>query len=75
MTGHTLGAAGGIETALTVLALEHQLVPPTANLDVPDPRLPIEIVRNEARPGRFDCAVKMALGVGGHNAALVLTRG
>ncbi|MFE0187786.1 beta-ketoacyl-[acyl-carrier-protein] synthase family protein [Streptomyces sp. NPDC058989] len=75
MTGHTLGAAGGIETALTVLALEHQLVPPTANLDVPDPRLPIEVVRNEARPGRFDCAVKMALGVGGHNAALVLTRG
>ncbi|MFJ9413180.1 beta-ketoacyl-[acyl-carrier-protein] synthase family protein [Streptomyces sp. NPDC101227] len=75
MTGHTLGAAGGIETALTVLALEHQLVPPTANLDVPDPRIPIEIVRKEARPARFDCAVKTSLGFGGHNAALVLTRG
>lgn len=75
MTGHTLGAAGGIETALTVLALEQQLVPPTANLDVPDPRLPIEIVRKGARPGTFDCAVKMSLGIGGHNAALVLTRG
>ncbi|MFI9045670.1 beta-ketoacyl-[acyl-carrier-protein] synthase family protein [Streptomyces sp. NPDC053427] len=75
MTGHTLGAAGGIETALTVLALEHQLVPPTANLDVPDPRIPIEIVRKEARPATFDCAVKTSLGFGGHNAALVLTRG
>ncbi len=75
MTGHTLGAAGGIETALTVLALEEQLVPPTVNLDVPDPEIPIEIVRKEARPATFDCAVKTSLGFGGHNAALVLTRG
>ncbi len=74
MTGHTLGAAGGIETALTVLALEHQLVPPTANLDEPDPQIPIEIVRAEARRSTFDCAVKTSLGFGGHNAALVLTR-
>ncbi|WP_367437336.1 beta-ketoacyl-[acyl-carrier-protein] synthase family protein [Streptomyces celluloflavus] len=75
MTGHTLGAAGGIETALTVLALEEQLVPPTVNLDVPDPEIPVEIVRREARPATFDCAVKTSLGFGGHNAALVLTRG
>ncbi|WP_438484335.1 beta-ketoacyl-[acyl-carrier-protein] synthase family protein [Streptomyces sp. S186] len=74
MTGHTLGAAGGIETALTVLALEQQLVPPTANLTVPDPRIPIDVVRAEARPAAFDCAVKTSLGFGGHNAALVLTR-
>ncbi|MBM4792159.1 beta-ketoacyl-[acyl-carrier-protein] synthase family protein [Streptomyces sioyaensis] len=74
MTGHALGAAGGIETALTVLALEQQLVPPTANLDVPDPRIPIDIVRKEARQAAFDCAVKTSLGFGGHNAALVLTR-
>ncbi|AIA07572.1 beta-ketoacyl-[acyl-carrier-protein] synthase family protein [Streptomyces noursei] len=75
MTGHTLGAAGGIETALTVLALEQQLVPPTANLTVPDPRIPVEVVRDAARPAAFDCAVKTSLGFGGHNAALVLTRG
>ncbi|MFI7102374.1 beta-ketoacyl-[acyl-carrier-protein] synthase family protein [Streptomyces sp. NPDC050161] len=75
MTGHTLGAAGGIETALTALALEAQLVPPTVNLDTPDPRIPMEIVRREARSARFDCAVKTSLGFGGHNAALVLTRG
>ncbi|WP_406482361.1 beta-ketoacyl-[acyl-carrier-protein] synthase family protein [Streptomyces platensis] len=74
MTGHALGAAGGIETALTVLALEQQLVPPTANLDVPDPRIPVDLVRTEARQAAFDCAVKTSLGFGGHNAALVLTR-
>ncbi|MFE2020250.1 beta-ketoacyl-[acyl-carrier-protein] synthase family protein [Streptomyces sp. NPDC059499] len=74
MTGHTLGAAGGIETALTVLALQHQLVPPTANLDAPDPAIPLDVVSKEARRGAFDCAVKTSLGFGGHNAALVLTR-
>ncbi|MFJ6462576.1 beta-ketoacyl-[acyl-carrier-protein] synthase family protein [Streptomyces sp. NPDC091387] len=74
MTGHTLGAAGGIETALTVLALQHQLVPPTVNLDAPDPEIPLEVVSKEARPGAFDAAVKTSLGFGGHNAALVLTR-
>lgn len=74
MTGHTLGAAGGIEAALTALALQHQLVPPTANLDVPDPRIPLDVVHKEARAGVFDVAVKTSLGFGGHNAALVLTR-
>ncbi|WP_442819544.1 beta-ketoacyl-[acyl-carrier-protein] synthase family protein [Streptomyces sp. NBC_01230] len=74
MTGHTLGAAGGIETALTVLALQRQLVPPTVNLDAPDPAIPIDVVSKEARPGVFDVAVKTSLGFGGHNAALVLTR-
>ncbi|MFK0290630.1 beta-ketoacyl-[acyl-carrier-protein] synthase family protein [Streptomyces sp. NPDC090442] len=74
MTGHTLGAAGGIETALTVLALEQQLVPPTANFTVPDPRIPVDVVHAEARQAAFDCAVKTSLGFGGHNAALVLTR-
>lgn len=74
MTGHTLGAAGGIETALTVLALECQLVPPTVNLDAPDPAIPIDVVSKEARPSVFDVAVKTSLGFGGHNAALVLTR-
>ncbi len=74
MTGHTLGAAGGIETALTVLALQRQLVPPTVNLDAPDPAIPVDVVSKEARPSVFDVAVKTSLGFGGHNAALVLTR-
>lgn len=74
MTGHTLGAAGGIETALTALALQHQVVPPTVNLRTRDLRIPIDVVAKEARPASFDCAVKTSMGFGGHNAALVLTR-
>ncbi|MEU1085558.1 beta-ketoacyl-[acyl-carrier-protein] synthase family protein [Streptomyces sp. NPDC005576] len=74
MTGHTLGAAGGIETALTVLALQHQLIPPTVNLDAPDPEIPVEVVSKEARPHTFEHAAKTSLGFGGHNAALILTR-
>lgn len=76
VTGHTLGAAGGIETALTVLALEEQTVPPTVNLTTPDPELPagLDLVRGAARRARLRCAVKTSLGFGGHNAALVLTR-
>ncbi|WP_410631171.1 beta-ketoacyl-[acyl-carrier-protein] synthase family protein [Amycolatopsis sp. cmx-4-83] len=74
LTGHTLGAAGGIETALAVLALEHQLVPATANFRTRDVRIPIDVVAKEARSARFDCAAKTSMGFGGHNAALVLTK-
>ncbi|WP_410592854.1 beta-ketoacyl-[acyl-carrier-protein] synthase family protein [Amycolatopsis sp. lyj-23] len=74
MTGHALGAAGGIETALTVLALERQLVPPTANFRTRDIRIPVDVVAKEARPAAFECAVKTSMGFGGHNAALVLTK-
>ncbi|MFJ2774317.1 beta-ketoacyl-[acyl-carrier-protein] synthase family protein [Streptomyces sp. NPDC087300] len=74
MTGHALGAAGGIEAALTALALEEQLVPPTANLDVQDPRVPVEVVARTARPARLECAASSSLGFGGHNAVLVFTR-
>ncbi|WP_410644269.1 beta-ketoacyl-[acyl-carrier-protein] synthase family protein [Amycolatopsis sp. lyj-346] len=74
MTGHALGAAGGIEAALTVLALEKQLVPPTGNFRTRDIRIPIDVVAKEARPAAFECAVKTSMGFGGHNAALVLTK-
>ncbi|WP_263167623.1 beta-ketoacyl-[acyl-carrier-protein] synthase family protein [Streptomyces sp. SCSIO ZS0520] len=74
MTGHTLGACGGIETALTVLALQHRLVPPTVNLDAQDPEIPVEVVAKAARAADLECAAKTSLGFGGHNAALVLTR-
>ncbi|WP_433543779.1 beta-ketoacyl-[acyl-carrier-protein] synthase family protein (plasmid) [Streptomyces sp. CA-294286] len=74
MTGHTLGAAGGIEAALTALALEEQLIPPTVNLDVQDPGVPMEVVAGAARPARLECAASSSLGFGGHNAVLVLTR-
>ncbi|WP_394425832.1 beta-ketoacyl-[acyl-carrier-protein] synthase family protein [Streptomyces sp. SGAir0957] len=74
MTGHALGASGGIEAALTALALEAQLVPPTVNLDVQDPAVPVQVVARNARPARLECAVSTSLGFGGHNAALVLAR-
>lgn len=74
MTGHTLGAAGGIEAAFTVLALQDQLVPATVNLQTQDPRVPVEVVAEAARSARLDCAATTSLGFGGHNAALVLAR-
>lgn len=49
-------------------------MPPTVNLEAPDPGIPFDVVRKEARPGAFDAAAKTSLGFGGHNAALVLTR-
>lgn len=73
ITGHTLGAAGAIETALTVLALEEQTVPPTANLQHQDPRLPLNLTRS-ALSTPLDHAAKVSLGFGGHNAALILCR-
>ncbi|MEW2390917.1 beta-ketoacyl-[acyl-carrier-protein] synthase family protein [Streptomyces venezuelae] len=74
MTGHTLGAAGGIEAAFTVLALEEQLVPATVNLRTQDPRVPVAVVAGAAEPARLDCAVSTSLGFGGHNSVLVLAR-
>ncbi|MFF2808809.1 beta-ketoacyl-[acyl-carrier-protein] synthase family protein [Streptomyces sp. NPDC058000] len=75
MTGHTLGAAGAIETVFAVLAMQHQLVPPTANLETPDPQIPVEIVHKEARSAKLNCAAKTSLGFGGHNSALIISRG
>ncbi|MEU1042975.1 beta-ketoacyl-[acyl-carrier-protein] synthase family protein [Streptomyces sp. NPDC005907] len=73
VTGHTLAAAGAIEAAYAVLAVERGVVPPTANLKNPDPAIDLDVVAGEARTGRIDTAVSTSLGFGGHNAALVLT--
>ncbi|MFJ9041425.1 beta-ketoacyl-[acyl-carrier-protein] synthase family protein [Streptomyces sp. NPDC102406] len=74
MTGHALGAAGGIEAALTALTLEAQLIPPTANLTRQDPGVPLEVVAKAARRAHLECAATSSLGFGGHNAVLLLTR-
>ncbi|MFJ8826673.1 beta-ketoacyl-[acyl-carrier-protein] synthase family protein [Streptomyces sp. NPDC102467] len=74
MTGHTLGAAGGIEAAFTVLALENQLVPATVNLQTQDPGVPVDVVAQSARTARLNCAMSTSLGFGGHNSVLVLAR-
>ncbi|MCQ8836169.1 beta-ketoacyl-[acyl-carrier-protein] synthase family protein [Streptomyces malaysiensis] len=72
MTGHLLGAAGGVETVAAVLALHHRLAPPTINLDNLDPAVDVDIVRNEPRPlpdGRI-AALNNSFGFGGHNVVL-----
>ncbi|MEU6485878.1 beta-ketoacyl-[acyl-carrier-protein] synthase family protein [Streptomyces sp. NPDC046887] len=71
--GHSIGGAGAIEAAATVLALRHQLIPPTANLDNPDPALDLDIVAKVPRPARMRAAVSTSSGFGGQNAVVVLT--
>jgi 3-oxoacyl-[acyl-carrier-protein] synthase II len=72
VTGHLLGAAGAVEAAFTVLSLEEQVVPPTANLDVPDPACEIKVATT-ATGTRFDLALSSSMGFGGQNAVLAFT--
>jgi len=74
MTGHLLGGAGGIESVFTVLAVHHQVSPPTINLFNPDPECDLDYCANEARPMKIDVAVKNNFGFGGTNGTLVFRR-
>jgi 3-oxoacyl-[acyl-carrier-protein] synthase II len=74
MTGHLLGAAGGLEAGVTVLAVHHQLVPPTINLDCPDPECDLDYVPNRARQVAVEYALSNSFGFGGTNAALLFKR-
>lgn len=74
MSGHLLGAAGGIETVYTALALQHQIVPPTINFTTPDPACDLDYVPNQAREQKFDVAISNSFGFGGTNGTLVLRR-
>lgn len=71
MTGHLLGAAGGVEFAACALALKHGIVPPTINLDDPDPECDLDYVPNTAREVKLKVAMSNSFGFGGHNATLV----
>ncbi|MFD8993396.1 beta-ketoacyl-[acyl-carrier-protein] synthase family protein [Streptomyces abikoensis] len=71
--GHTLGAAGAIEAALTVLTIQHRLVPPIANLTAPAPEFDIDCVTKQPRRQDVRAAVSHSFGFGGHNVVLVLT--
>jgi 3-oxoacyl-[acyl-carrier-protein] synthase II len=74
VTGHTLGAAGAVEAIACIQSLVTGLLPPTANLDDPDPDCDLDHVRGEARTCTIDCAVSNSFGFGGHNVSLVFGR-
>ncbi|MBK6848587.1 MAG: beta-ketoacyl-ACP synthase II [Proteobacteria bacterium] len=74
MTGHLLGAAGGVETSITALALARGVVPPTINYEHPDPECDLDYVPNQPRELRVDAALSNSFGFGGTNACLILKR-
>ncbi|MGL4854915.1 MAG: beta-ketoacyl-[acyl-carrier-protein] synthase II, partial [Lentisphaeria bacterium] len=72
LTGHSLGAAGGLETIACVKVINEGVVPCTANLQTPDPDCDLDYVPNKPRKMEVKVAMNMNLGFGGHNAAVVL---
>ena len=74
MTGHLLGGAGGLEAGITVLALRDQILPPTANLDNPDPECDLDYVPNHSRKADVEYAMSNSFGFGGTNGALLFRR-
>jgi 3-oxoacyl-[acyl-carrier-protein] synthase II len=74
MTGHLLGAAGGIEFVASVLALKHGILPPTINYEHPDPECDLDCVPNESRKATVHAALSNSLGFGGHNVTLAVRR-
>ncbi|MER5973162.1 beta-ketoacyl-[acyl-carrier-protein] synthase family protein [Streptomyces sp. NPDC002055] len=74
VTGHSLSAAGAIEAAVAALTLEESFVPPTANLDDPDPGIELDVVAKEGRETPVEVVVSNSFGFGGQNAVLLLTR-
>lgn len=74
MTGHLLGAAGGVEAVICSLAIKHGILPPTINLEFPDPECDLDYVPNEARPANVRVAMSNSFGFGGHNATIILQK-
>jgi 3-oxoacyl-[acyl-carrier-protein] synthase II len=72
MTGHLLGAAGGLEAGITALAIKHQIAPPTINLDNPDPKCDLDYVPHKARPMKIRYALSNSFGFGGTNGTLLM---
>lgn len=74
MTGHLLGAAGGVEFVVCCLAIKDNVVPPTINYEYPDPECDLDYVPNSARKAKVDFCMSNSLGFGGHNATLAVKR-
>ena len=74
MTGHLLGAAGGLEAGISALAVRRQIAPPTINLDTPDPACDLDYVPHTARPMTINYALSNSFGFGGTNGTLLLKK-
>ena len=74
MTGHLLGAAGGVECIATALAVEKDMLPPTINYETPDEGLDLDYVPNKARAKKVRAAISNNFGFGGHNACIVMKK-
>ncbi|MNT68876.1 3-oxoacyl-[acyl-carrier-protein] synthase 2 [compost metagenome] len=74
MTGHLLGAAGGVEGVICGLTLQNGVIAPTINLDNPDPECDLDYVPNEARQCDVQVAMSNSFGFGGHNATIILKK-
>jgi 3-oxoacyl-[acyl-carrier-protein] synthase II len=74
MTGHLLGGAGGLEAAITILAMQYQIAPPTMNLENVDPQCRLNYVANKPQSAKIDYALSNSFGFGGTNGSLVFKR-
>jgi 3-oxoacyl-[acyl-carrier-protein] synthase II len=74
MIGHCFGAAGALEAIISLKAMQENLLPPTINLDTPDPDCDLDYVPNVARPQRVDVAMSNAMGLGGHNSCVIFRK-
>jgi 3-oxoacyl-[acyl-carrier-protein] synthase II len=74
MTGHMLGAGGGVEAIASILAMRDGCLPPTINLEHPDPECDLDYVPNEARGADVAVAMSNSFGFGGHNATVIFRR-
>jgi 3-oxoacyl-[acyl-carrier-protein] synthase II len=74
MTGHLLGAAGGLEAGISALAVRHQMIPPTINYETPDPECDLDYVPNQKRAAKIEYALSNSFGFGGTNGALLFKR-
>lgn len=74
MTGHLLGAAGGLEAVISALTVKHDWIPPTINLEDPDPECDLDYVPNQARKAEVRVALSNSFGFGGHNASIAIKK-
>ena len=74
MIGHSMGASGAVEAAVCALVIRDQIIPPTINLDNPDPQCDLDYVPHSARRAEVRVALSNSFGLGGHNASVILAR-